>query len=148
MRAFSIKSLRNWITALVFVMATGGALLTIATPQMVSADCNSNFLGLPAWYNHLKMDSNCNIKSPTGDSAGLSDFILTIGFNIIQMGLVVVAYISGFYFLYGGWLFILSQGKPEGIVKGKSTMTMALIGLVVSIAAVALVNFIVSKVIP
>jgi hypothetical protein len=58
------------------------------------------------------------------------------------MGLVLVAYLSGFFFLYGGFLFIFSQGKPESIVKGKSTMMMALIGLVLSIAAVAFINFV------
>jgi hypothetical protein len=54
---------------------------------------------------------------------------------------------SGFYFLFGGWMFIISQGKPEGAAKARSIMTMALMGLVLTITAVTLMNFVIDKVI-
>ena len=139
-----VKTIRNWIIAMAIVSSTGGVMLTMATPQVAfAADCNSGFLGFPAWYRGLTK-GNCDLKSPA--TVGLSKFIWTIGLNVLEMAIVAVAYLSGFIFLFGGWLFIFSQGKPEGIVKGKSTMTMALIGLVLSIGAVALVRFIFDRV--
>ncbi len=149
MKQNTIKTIKNWLLASLVVASAGGAMLTMVTPQVAMAakvNCEKNFLGFPAWYNNLTYDNKCNIKSPVGELA-ISNFVWTIGLNIVQMGLVAVIYLSGFFFLYGGWLLILSQGKPEGITKGKSTMTMALIGLIVSISAVALVDFIVNKVI-
>jgi hypothetical protein len=148
MKSFKMKNMRNWVAALMFVFSIGGVTLAITAPQDVYAasptkDCNSGFLGFPAWYRGLT-DSNCNIKSPT-NSHNLTSFIWHIALNILEMAIVAVAYLSGFYFLFGGWLFILSQGKPESIAKAKSTMTMALIGLVVSLAAVAIVAFFFSK---
>jgi len=144
MKVLTIKNLRNWLLVLGFIFSVGGVLMT-TTPQVAfaasaPASCTSNFLGFPAWYRGLQ-DGYCDIQSPT-DSGGLSGFIWTIGLNVVEMALVLVAYIAGFMFLYGGWLFIFSQGKPEGIAKGKSTMTMALIGLVVSLVAVGIITYI------
>jgi len=151
MMNLNIKKIRNCIISLVIVASTGGAVLTMSVPQLANAadisTCNTNgFLGFPPWYRGLT-DGNCDIKGPAATNNGLSIFIWTIGLNILQMALVLTVYIAGFFFLYGGWLFIFSQGKPEGIVKGKSTMTMALIGLVVAIAAVAFVNYLWSNII-
>jgi len=141
------KTIRNWLIALAIVASAGGAMMTLATPQVAFAandPCNTGgFLGFPSWYRGLTK-ADCELKSP--ETVGLSVFIWTIGLNVLEMAIVAVAYLSGFIFLYGGWLFILSQGKPEGIVKGKSTMIMALIGLVLSIGAVALVRFIFDRV--
>jgi len=124
-------------------------MLTMASPQVAfAADCNSGFLGFPAWYRGLtKSPTDCDIKSPA-DSGGLSTFIWTIALNILEMVIISVAYLSGFFFLYGGFTFIMSRGKPESIVKAKSTISMSIIGLVVSIIAIAFVNFIISQVAP
>lgn len=62
------------------------------------------------------------------------------------MAVVAAAYLSGFMFLYGGWMFIISRGKPEGAAKARSIMTMAVMGLVLTISAVTLVNFIFDKI--
>lgn len=155
-----MKSIRNWIMSLALVASVGGAMLTMTAPQVVSAalndKCNNNlgnswFLGFPSWYRGLTIDDGsdkkCDIKSPSATENGLSKFIWTIGLNVLEIVVVAVAYLSSFYFLYGGWLFIISQGKPEGAAKARLTMTQAAIGLVVSITAVAFMNFIVDKVI-
>ena len=149
-----MNTIRNWIMALVIVASTGGIILTVVTPTVASAAdisdisvCNTGgFLGFPPWYRGLTKP-NCDIEGPKDTKDGLSNFIWTIALNVLQMALVLMVYIASFFFLYGGWLFIFSQGKPEGIAKGKSTMTMALIGLVISIVAVAFVNYVWSSII-
>ena len=151
MMDLNIKKMRNWVMVLAIISSTSGAILTMATPQVASAadisTCNTDgFLGFPPWYRGLTKP-NCDIEGPKNTKDGLSNFIWTIGLNVLQMALVLMVYIASLFFLYGGWLFIFSQGKPEGIAKGKSTMTMALIGLVISIVAVAFVNYVWSSII-
>ncbi len=145
-----MKSLRNWITSFVIIAAVGGVMVVTTTPQTTSAaglsdSCNQGFLGFPSWYRGLT-DNKCNIKSPAS-AGGLSRFIWLIVLNIVEMAIVVAAYLSGFMFLFGGWMFIISQGKPETAAKARSIMTMAVMGLVLMISAIALVNFVFDKVI-
>ena len=139
-----INNIKNWIISIVIVMSSGGAMLTMAMPQTVTAsgtDCNSGFLGFPAWYRGLT-NADCSIKSPT-DSGGLSGFIWHIVLNCIEIALVAISYIAALLILYGGFLFIISQGKPEGAAKARMTMLDAAVGLVISIGSVVLVNFII-----
>jgi hypothetical protein len=143
-------NLLNWLMSFVVVVSVGGSMMAVVTPQVSSAagpadNCNQGFLGFPSWYRGLT-DSNCDIKSPT-NTGGLSGFILRIGLNVLEMAVVAASYMSGFYFLFGGWMFIISQGKPEGAAKARSIMTMALMGLVLTITAVTLMNFVIDKVI-
>ncbi len=115
--------------------------------------CNSGFLGFPSWYRGLtKPAPDCSIQSPKdlnspGKNDGLSNFIWRVALNVIEMAVMALAYVSGFMFLYGGWLFIISQGKPETAAKARSTMTMSAVGLVLMLSAVTLVEFIFSTVI-
>lgn len=152
-----MKRLRNILMSFVIISSLGGSIMAVAAPQMASAalndNCNKGFLGFPSWYRGLtKAPPGCDIKNPNalktpGKNDGISNFIWRIALNVLEMAIVAAAYLSGFYFLYGGWLFIISQGKPETAAKARSTMMMAALGLVLTISAVTLINFIYDKVI-
>lgn len=157
MKIFKMNLLR-WVMPFVIVASVGGSMLAFAVPQTAAAalpdDCNQGFLGFPSWYRGLVYTKNtapkpeqiCDIKSPSS-SGGLSNFIWRIALNVVEIIVVAATYLSGFYFLYGGWLFIISQGKPESAAKARSIMTMAALGLVLLLSAVTLMNFIFDKVI-
>ena len=139
-----INNAKKWIIMLAIVASFGGALVSVATPQITSAAgsnpaCAKSFLGFPVWYRGV-VDDNCNIISPTGDA--LSGFIWHIVLNIIEIGLVAVGYIAVFFILYGGFQFLTSQGSSDGVVKAKTTITNAVIGLVISLVSSAIINFI------
>jgi hypothetical protein len=154
--------IKNWLASLIIVASAGGALLAMTVPQIVAADppagtCNDGFLGFPAWYRGLTFTDSthdpCAIKSPDGKvnpdgstNPTLSQFIWHVGLNVLEIALVAIGYLSGFYFLYGGFLFISSQGKPDSAAKARLTMIHALIGLLISLGAVALVTFVVGKI--
>jgi len=144
MKTYSIK---NWIISLFIVASAGGFMMTMATPQAVNASpgCSQSFLGFPAWYRKLIDEGTCDILSPDGIGTHptLSSFIWHIVFNVVEIAIVAAAYLSGFYFLYGGFLFIISQGKPDNAAKARSTMLEALIGLIISLAAVTIINYII-----
>ena len=145
----------SWVISSFMVLCLGGAMTAVVIPQSVSAasSCTSSFLGFPMWYNGLTyahkdatgtVDDPCAIQSPTGKN-GLSNFIWHIALNVVEIALVAVVYISAIFTLYGGFLFMTSQGKPDNAAKARMTMLDAVIGLVISFAAVIFVNFIIGR---
>jgi hypothetical protein len=141
------NNIKNWIISLAIVASAGGAMMTMAMPQVVGAasKCSQSFLGFPAWYRKLIDENTCEVLSPNGikPNPTLSSFIWHIVFNVVEIAIVAAAYLSGFYFLYGGFLFIISQGKPDNAAKARTTMLNALIGLIISLAAVTIINFVI-----
>lgn len=142
----AMKKILQLIAPLVITIFLGGAFFAVATPSTVlAADCNSGFLGFPAWYDGLidDNDDNCNIISPNDPRiGGLGPFIWRIVLNIIEIALGLLGYISAGFTLYGGFLFITSSGKPESAAKARKTMLDAIIGLAIAMGSIAIVNFI------
>jgi hypothetical protein len=105
--------------------------------------CTTNFFGIPTWYAYL----------PPGDFKGCSviNFNFPGDFTYIGLAAVDIAlYISGmvavFYVIYGGIQYVVSQGEPDKTRGAKSTITNALVGLVLAGVAISLVGFIGSQI--
>jgi hypothetical protein len=137
-----MKYIRNWLFALLFVTVAGGATVAVATPQVTLAACNERLLTLPTWYNGLVDPATCQIQAPTGEKDSLNKFIWTIALNIVEIILQVVAYITVAFIIVGGFKYMTSAGSSDGMVKARKTITNAVIGLILSIASVAIVNVI------
>lgn len=101
--------------------------------------CRGTFLTLPAWYNGLANGPDCDISSPN-DVGGIGPFIWKIALNIIELLLRLSGYAAVGFIIYGGYKYMISAGSPEGMVAARKTIMNAAIGLVISIAAVAIVN--------
>lgn len=119
---------------------SGGSLTTTGT---IPANCaDRGILGLPTWYRGVvDPANNCAVNTPS-DTSGISTFIWKIVLNVIEMVVVLTAYIALGFILYGGFLFITGGSNPGSIEKGRKTLFNAVIGLVISLAAVAIVNLI------
>ncbi len=124
-------------------------VLLLATPVNVlaakAAFCDtkgagiSGFLGFPTWYKYLNprfVEGECRL-----DVNFLSDLpkILLAVFEIILRvgGLLAVGII-----IFGGIKYVISQGEPEKTKGARTTIVNALVGLVISLSAVAIVNVI------
>jgi hypothetical protein len=114
------------------------------------ASCQSGFFGLKSWYYYLKVDGQCNIKDfagPRGNDINVmgSNFaliLLAILDDLLRVaGIVAIAFV-----IYGGILYVTSQGSPEQTQKAQNTIQNALLGLVIALVAVAMVSFIGSKI--
>lgn len=136
---------KKWCVSLFAFSLIGGFLFTVTSPISVSAaSCdNSTFLGFPAWYRGLVNDK-CDVVSPGEADGELSKFIWHIVLNIVDMGFHLVAYIALVYVLYGGFMFLTSNGNSEKVVKGKNMLLNAVIGLVICIASSLIVNVVLS----
>lgn len=114
--------------------------LPIQTVKNFARTCPQDvkFLGIDGWYKYMPRDcsdgsidfSKYNIGSIWLILAGVIDILLRIG-----------TLVAVFYFIWGAIKMITSQGSPEGIKNARSTMTNALIGLVVSVVAAQLLSF-------
>lgn len=133
-----------------FIFMVAAPVAAVVSPQVstVSAQsgtCEGRVLGIPPWYRGLTNNNppTCDLKSPN-DVGGLSPFIWKIVLNIIEMAIVIIAYISVFFILYGGFQFIIGGSNPGMIEKARKTILNAVIGLVVAMGAIAITNLIFS----
>jgi len=131
-----MKKIRNWFVAILIVASVGGFLTTTAIPNSVSAACDSSFLGFPTWYRGV-VDGNCNPEVVDGN---ISNFIWHIVLNCIEMGLVAVGYLAVFFILFAGFRLLTSTGNAEVVAKARMTILNAVIGLVISVASIAIVR--------
>lgn len=136
-----MNKMKHWILALIFASTIGGVAMTVATPQPASAACAQRILTFPAWYEGV-VDGSCNIQSPDKVPGGLSGFIWSIALNVIELILQLVGYIAVGFIIYGGYMYMISAGAADGMVKARKIITNAIVGLVISIFSVAIVNLI------
>lgn len=119
------------------VVAVGLTSNTAYAGQAASCSSNSRFLTFPLWYRGL---DGADVCMPRIKDAG---DIWRIGLNFVEMLIQAVAYVSTFFILVGGVRYVVSLGEPDKIATAKSTITNAIIGLVIAIFAVAIVNLVI-----
>ncbi len=81
--------------------------------------------------------SDCNLPNVNAD-AGTFKSILSLVFTVV--GALTVIFI-----VYGGVRYVLSTGSPEETRKAKDIIVYAVVGLIVSIMAFTVVNFVASR---
>jgi len=83
------------------------------------------------------------IPAPTGTNQTyeIVDIFTLLG-NILTLIFTFTAVIAIIYVIIGGYNYVTAYGNPETIQKGKQTITWAIIGLIVSIASWAIVQFV------
>lgn len=101
-----------------------------------AANCNGNFL-LPTWHKYLKHDGTCQI-SEFDFPANLSAVALAVVEILLRIGLLAAV---GFV-IYGGFLFMTSQGEPDKAANARKTIINAVVGLVIGLIATGVVTFI------
>jgi len=144
MKAF----IKNFVFGGLFVFIVAAPVMAVATPQVTSvsaATCEDRALGIPPWYRGLTKNNfpTCDLKSPA-DVGGISGYIWTIVLNVIEMAVVIVAYVAVFFILYGGFQFIVGGSNPSMIEKARKTILNAVIGLVIAMGAIGITNLIFS----
>ena len=137
--------------AALFIALASFVPATLLSPSVAAASssCDARFLGIPPWYRGLT-NSDCSLKSPSdfskdnSNDAGIGTYVWRIALNIIEMVVVITAYVAAFFIIYGGFQFIVGGSNPSAVEKARKTITNAIIGLIIAMAAIVLTNYVFS----
>lgn len=98
-------------------------------------------LGFRPWYAGLCKSGEKEFEAPDkGDHKALALFVWTIVLNVTFDLTLAVGYIALGFVIYGGYLYIMSQGDPSRMAKGKKTLMSAIIGTIIAMLASVAVN--------
>lgn len=102
---------------------------------------------LTPWYKYLegetvtKSDGSTDCR-PAFGNANIAITAARIGVAVIEFMTRLAGFIALGFLIWGGIQYIISQGEPDGINHAKSTIANAITGLVITILAIGLVQFI------
>ncbi|MDQ5972009.1 MAG: hypothetical protein QG553_168 [Patescibacteria group bacterium] len=111
-----------------------------------AADKAKTFFGLPVWYKYLNMETvnkdGVSVCKVNIDFAQNPSDVWAIMLGIIDILLRVGGIAAVIYVIYGGFLYMTSQGEPDRTKQAKETIIGAIIGLVIVMMATQIVSFI------
>jgi len=99
-----------------------------------------SFLSFPSWYKYLNGIEDTN-KACIPQIKALTDIWLIVA-AVLDILLRFASILAIVIIIYGGVRFIMSQGEPDQTAKARETIFNALIGLVISVVAAFVVNFV------
>lgn len=111
--------------------------LLIAT-HTIAHECTKQSI-IPDLYEGVRETGTCNVKIDSFSDIGQ---LLVNGVQILlsMAGLVAVGFI-----IYGGFLYIVSNGDSSGVKKAKDTILNAIVGLLITLFAFGGINFITGR---
>ena len=131
--------------SVLLISGTGFALFVSNTTVFAADPCpNGSFFGLPAWHKHLDKLPGQDDGGCTPQIKGLND-IWKIVAAVTEILLRVATLIAIGFIVYGGILYVLSEGSPDKTSAALKTIINALVGLVISITAAVMISFIAGK---
>lgn len=102
-----------------------------------------SFFGLPTWYKYLE-----GYVEPTGSCSivlnKLSDVWLILA-AVIELLLRLSALAAIVMIVWGGFMFISSEGQPDKTKKALNTVISASVGLAIAISATAVLTFLAGR---
>ena len=122
---------------LLFILAAIiGAFSSLAMlpAQNSYAQCEG-YLNLKPWYSGLAKSDCSGIDESKFQNGELGNSIWLIVLNIASDIMSIVGYLAIIMVIWGGYQYMMAQGDPGKVVKGKKTITNALIGLGICMTA-------------
>ena len=129
------------VVALALLMASAG-LLTGGAPNATAActDADPNFLSFPTWYRGLTCHNG------VVEITSIRDTVVIVGLNVVDIILRLLSLVVIGFIIYGGIQYLIARGEPGNVAKAKSTITRAVVGLIIGIASSAIVGFITTRI--
>ncbi len=118
-------------------------MMPASTVSAVDGGCEHMLFGIfKPWYAGLPMGDNCSLQlDSTGeDGSGLASFVWQIVLNVLFDLMAAASIVAVGFVIYGGYLFITSEGDPGKAAKAKKTISSAIIGLIITLLATAIIN--------
>lgn len=107
--------------------------------RFAGPSCGSQgFFGFPTWYKYLPSVDGVVPCSPQISS--INDVWLIVA-AVIDMLLRVAALAAVIFIIYGGVLYITSEGSPDKAKKALMTIINSVVGLVIAVGASVFISF-------
>ncbi len=121
--------------AIIALTAMSALLLApnVAKADGIYMDCTNGktFLGIPTWY-----DGMCNQDLEIGD------FITNLLTNVLRILFGALGLVSFVFIIVSGFQMMLAQGNSQRTAAAQSTLIKAIGGLIIGLAANAIVTFV------
>lgn len=106
-----------------------------------AAGCGNRGLNvLPTWYKYL--DASRDDSGGCTVNFTFPDDLPAIALAIVEILLRIGTLAAVAFVIYGGFMFMTSQGEPDKAASARKTIVNAVIGLVISLIATGAVSFI------
>ena len=129
--------MRKKILGILMALFIGTAALF---PVPTYAECGGEkFLGLTAWYAHLECDGKEIAQSNFTDD-NLPKTVWTIILTVLSDLFYVAGVLAVVLIIVSGIQFIMSAGDPGAAAKAKKSLTVTIVGLVITLLASVIVN--------
>lgn len=115
----------------------------VAAGQCTPSNPNYHtFVGLLPWYHYLNLNSQCDFdQTHTFVLLGTHSGVLLVGLAIIDDLLRIAGLLAVIFVIFSGVKFILSNGSPDETAKARTAGINALVGLAITMVAIAFVSF-------
>ena len=103
-------------------------------------------LAIVGGSNYAFANAKSEIQSGISDAGGKDNNknLTTVITDIVKTMLFIVGLLSVVIIIYSGILYIISAGNSSTVQKAKTTLTYAVVGLIVAILSYAIVSFVVN----
>lgn len=94
---------------------------------------------LPSWHKYIDgrtTSAGCELRFSFPEDIG------AIAVAIVEMLLRIGTFAAIAFVIYGGFLYLTSQGEPDRAASARKTLINAVIGLVITLLATGIVSFI------
>ena len=142
------KILKISLVSVYLLFATIAVFPVSANAATGTCQPGNSFLGLPTWYKYLD-GQTIQDGSTGGDRCqpvlnGIND-VWKIVAAVIDLLLRLASLIAIGFILYGGFMYITSQGSPDKTKQAQSTIISALVGMVIAITAATIIGFVAGR---
>lgn len=155
------RKLQRYLTVIVAVFMLPIGLAVLSPAKADAASCNledGSLLGIPPWYKYLdgeeskqmvpdgsgglKEETLCrpDISADSGEKIPRKDIMLIVA-AILEILIRMAGLAAFIYLLYGGFMYLTSNGSSEQVSNAGTTLLNAAIGLAIAISATTAVNF-------
>lgn len=138
-----IKSFR-----IIFGLALCCACLGLTFTNAYAVECPPGTMRNPGDeaqdFPDIKSVVQCSLPEPEKNADGSERTIMSVVKDVINTILTCVGVISVIVIIIAGISFITSQGDTTKVIKAKNAILYSVIGLIISLLAFAIVNFVLS----
>lgn len=140
-----MKRLKSTVQkTLIGILALVGCLLLLAPPALAApaTACNAQTRATYNFALPMPWDHYLPCRPGVGVYIDKLESLVGLLYWAVDGLLKIAGYLAIGFVLYGSIKYIKAQGEPSEINAAKTTISQALIGLVICIASVAIINFV------